>query len=157
MLSWSLAIVGGIAAPLGAIARSTLGVCPDCRKSRNAAERNTGMTKQGAIDIVVNAFTPLGGNKQTGFDANFMAQVRMPEEMRGGVSVGITCEKWRAGIERSLPDIVRAGEPAWQGSFEIPYQQTLPNIVTPIPIDSGWPASTPQRGVEQPKELDLCS
>ena len=41
------------------------------------------MTKQGAIDIVVNAFTPLEvENNQTGFDANFMAQVRMPESLR---------------------------------------------------------------------------
>ena len=83
------------------------------------------MAKAGAIDIVVNAFTPQEvENNQTGFDANFMAQVRMPEEMRGGVTIEDYLRKMdAAGIERSLLIAVRAGEPAWRGSFEIPYQQ----------------------------------
>lgn len=41
----------------------------------------------GAIDIVVNLFGPdevAAG--QTGFDADFMAQVRTPEDMRGGAA-----------------------------------------------------------------------
>ena len=101
------------------------------------------MAKAGAIDIVVNAFTPQEvENKQTGFDANFMAQVRMPEEMRGGVTIEDYLRKMdAAGIERSLLIAVRAGEPRGK-SFEIPYQQ-IAHIVTPILIDSpGWPAST---------------
>ena len=90
---------------------------------------------------MVNAFTPQEVNNQTGFD-NFMAQVRMPEEMRGGVTIEDYLRKMdAAGIERSLLIAVRAGEPAWQGT-RFPTNR-LPNIVTPILIDSpGWPAST---------------
>ena len=114
------------------------------------------MTKQGAIDIVVNAFTPLEvGNNQTGFDANFMAQVRMPEEMRGGVSIEDYLRKMdAAGIERSLLIAVRAGEPAWQGSFEIPYQQIAQYCDAYPDRFSGLAGVDPTRGVEQLKELD---
>jgi len=114
------------------------------------------MTKQGAIDIVVNAFTPLEvDNEQTGFDANFMAQVRMPEEMRGGVSIEDYLRKMdAAGIERSLLIAVRAGEPAWQGSFEIPYQQIAQYCDAYPDRFSGLAGVDPTRGVEQLKELD---
>jgi predicted TIM-barrel fold metal-dependent hydrolase len=76
-----------------------------------------------AIDIVVNVFTEqevrLG---QTGIDEEFKAQVRMPEEMRGGVSIEDYLGKMdRAGIQRSLLIAVRAGDLAIKGSFEIPY------------------------------------
>jgi len=114
------------------------------------------MTKQGAIDIVVNAFTPLEvENKQTGFDANFMAQVRMPEEMRGGVAIEDYLRKMdSAGIERSLLIAVRAGEPAWQGSFEIPYQQIAQYCDAYPDRFSGLAGVDPTRGVAQLKELD---
>jgi predicted TIM-barrel fold metal-dependent hydrolase len=76
-----------------------------------------------AIDIVVNLFTEqevrLG---QTGIDEEFKAQVRMPEEMRGGVSIEDYLGKMdRAGIQRSLLIAVRAGDLAVKGSYEIPY------------------------------------
>ena len=114
------------------------------------------MTKRGAIDIVVNAFTPLEvENNQTGFDANFMAQVRMPEAMRGGVSIEDYLRKMdAAGIERSLLIAVRAGEPAWQGSFEIPYQQIAQYCDAYPDRFSGLAGVDPTRGVEQLKELD---
>ena len=114
------------------------------------------MAKAGAIDIVVNAFTPLEvENKQTGFDANFMAQVRMPEEMRGGVSVEDYLRKMdAAGIERSLLIAVRAGEPAWQGSFEIPYQQIAQYCDAYPDRFSGLAGVDPTRGIQQLKELD---
>ena len=114
------------------------------------------MTKQGAIDIVVNAFTPLEvENNQTGFDANFMAQVRMPEEMRGGVTIEDYLRKMdAAGIERSLLIAVRAGEPAWQGSFEIPYQQIAQYCDAYPDRFSGLAGVDPTRGIQQLKELD---
>ena len=114
------------------------------------------MTKQGAIDIVVNAFTPLEvENNQTGFDANFMAQVRMPEAMRGGVSIEDYLRKMdAAGIERSLLIAVRAGEPAWQGSFEIPYQQIAQYCDAYPDRFSGLAGVDPTRGIQQLKELD---
>jgi hypothetical protein len=78
---------------------------------------------RGAIDIVCNLFTPqevaLG---QTGLDDAFKAQVRMPEEVRGGVTIERYLAKMdRAGIERSLLIAVRAGNINVRGSFEIPY------------------------------------
>ena len=114
------------------------------------------MPKAGAIDIVVNAFTPQEvENNQTGFDANFMAQVRMPEEMRGGVTIEDYLRKMdAAGIERSLLIAVRAGEPAWQGSFEIPYQQIAQYCDAYPDRFSGLAGVDPTRGVEQLKELD---
>lgn len=114
------------------------------------------MAKAGAIDIVVNAFTPLEvENNQTGFDANFMAQVRMPEEMRGGVSIEDYLRKMdAAGIERSLLIAVRAGEPAWQGSFEIPYQQIAQYCDAYPDRFSGLAGVDPTRGIQQLKELD---
>ena len=114
------------------------------------------MSKQGAIDIVVNAFTPLEvDNEQTGFDTNFMAQVRMPEEMRGGVTIEDYLRKMdAAGIERSLLIAVRAGEPAWQGSFEIPYQQIAQYCDAYPDRLSGLAGVDPTRGVEQLQELD---
>ena len=114
------------------------------------------MAKAGAIDIVVNAFTPQEvENKQTGFDANFMAQVRMPEEMRGGVKIEDYLRKMdAAGIERSLLIAVRAGEPAWQGSFEIPYQQIAQYCDAYPDRFSGLAGVDPTRGIQQLKELD---
>jgi len=114
------------------------------------------MAKAGAIDIVVNAFTPLEvENNQTGFDANFMAQVRMPEEMRGGVTIEDYLRKMdAAGIERSLLIAVRAGEPAWQGSFEIPYQQIAQYCDAYPDRFSGLAGVDPTRGIQQLKELD---
>ena len=77
-----------------------------------------------AIDIVVNLFGPdevAAG--QTGFDAAFMNQVRMPQAMRGGVSADdyVTLMD-EAGVEHSLLIAVRAGDPDWKGSFEVPYE-----------------------------------
>ena len=114
------------------------------------------MAKAGAIDIVVNAFTPQEvENNQTGFDANFMAQVRMPEAMRGGVTIEDYLRKMdAAGIERSLLIAVRAGEPAWQGSFEIPYQQIAQYCDAYPDRFSGLAGVDPTRGIQQLKELD---
>ena len=114
------------------------------------------MAKAGAIDIVVNAFTPQEvENNQTGFDVNFMAQVRMPEEMRGGVTIEDYLRKMdAAGIERSLLIAVRAGESAWQGSFEIPYQQIAQYCDAYPDRFSGLAGVDPTRGVQQLKELD---
>ena len=66
----------------------------------------------GTIDIVCNLFTPQEVQKgQTGLDDEFKAQVRMPEEIRGGVSIEDYLGRMdRAGIERSLLVAVRAGD-----------------------------------------------
>ena len=78
----------------------------------------------GIIDIVVNLYTPtevdLG---QTGLDDEFKEQVRMPEEMRPGVTIPDYIKKMdNAGIERSLLIAVRAGDIRVKESFEVPYE-----------------------------------
>jgi len=47
---------------------------------------------------------------------------RMPDAMRGGVGMDDYLRLMdEAGVEHSLLIAVRAGDPAWRGSFEIPY------------------------------------
>lgn len=111
-----------------------------------------------AIDIAVNAFTPTevaGG--QTGFDQAFMTQVRMPEEMREGVSIEDYLRRMdRAGIERSLLIAVRAGDRNWRGSFEIPYDQIAEYCDAYPDRFSGLAGVDPTRGVEQLRDLDYA-
>ena len=79
----------------------------------------------GAIDIVCNLFTEREvAEGRSGLDETFKDQVRMPEDMRNGVSIPRYLEKMRrSGIDRSLLIAVRAGDLAVRGSFEIEYQR----------------------------------
>jgi uncharacterized protein len=110
----------------------------------------------GAIDIVVNLFTAqeitLG---QTGFDADFMAQIRMPEEMRGGVSIDQYLQKMnRAGIDRSLLIAVRAGDLKVKGSFEIPYERVHSICSSHPKRFSGLAGVDPFRGMQGLRDLE---
>ncbi|WP_428149681.1 amidohydrolase family protein [Brevundimonas sp.] len=117
---------------------------------------STGAASGGAIDIVVNLFTPHEvANNQTGFDANFTTQVRMAEHMKTGVSIDDYLTKMdAAGIERSLLIAVRAGDRDMRGSFEIPYAQVAQWCRKHPDRFSGLAGVDPYRGVEQLKELD---
>jgi uncharacterized protein len=110
----------------------------------------------GFIDIVVNQFGPdevAAG--QTGFDADFMAQVRMPEAMRGGVGMDDYLRMMdAAGVAHSLLIAVRAGDPARRGSFEIPYAQVARWCDAHPDRFSGLAGVDPTRGISQLKELD---
>lgn len=79
----------------------------------------------GAIDIVCNLFTEQEIRlKQTGFDEDFMAQIRMPMEMRKGISIEQYLTMMdHAAIDRSLLIAVRAGDMRMKGSFQIPYER----------------------------------
>ncbi|WP_394760446.1 amidohydrolase family protein [Phenylobacterium sp.] len=112
--------------------------------------------KGGAIDIVVNLFTPHEvQNNQTGFDANFTSQVRMADHMKTGVSIDDYLKKMdRAGIERSLLIAVRAGDRDMRGSFEIPYEQVAQWCRKHPDRFSGLAGVDPFRGVEGLRELD---
>lgn len=110
------------------------------------------------IDIVCNPFTAqeieLG---QTGFDPDFMAQVRMPEEMRGGVPLEQYIEKMdRAGIERSLLVAVRAGDSRMRGSAEIPYAQVAAYCQQFPDRFSGLAGVDPFRGMRGVAELEVA-
>ncbi len=110
---------------------------------------------QGSIDIVVNLFTPEEvAAGQTGFDANFTSQVRMPEAMKTGVSIeGYLRKMDKAGIERSLLIAVRAGDLAMKGSFEIPYSQVARWCDKYPDRFSGLAGVDPYRGMQGLRDL----
>ena len=109
-----------------------------------------------AIDIVVNLFTEqevrLG---QTGLDETFKALIRMPEEMRGGVSIENYLTRMdRAGIQRSLLIAVRAGDMMIKGSIEIPYSR-VHEICRQYPDRfSGLAGVDPTRGMQGLRDLE---
>ena len=110
----------------------------------------------GTIDIVVNLYTPqevkLG---QTGLDEDFKEQVRMPKEMRGGVSVDQYLEKMdTAGIERSLLIAVRAGDIRMPESFEVPYERVQEVCSKNPERFSGLAGIDPFRGMSGLKDLE---
>jgi hypothetical protein len=112
----------------------------------------------GIIDIVVNLFTPqeveLG---QTGLDEDFKKQVRMPAEMRNGVTIPDYIKKMnQAGIERSLLIAVRAGDIRVPESFEIPYERVY-DICSQNPDRfSGLAGVDPFRGMEGLNDLETA-
>ena len=110
----------------------------------------------GIIDIVVNLFTPqeveLG---QTGLDEDFKKQVRMPEEMRSGVTIDQYLVKMdHAGIERSLLIAVRAGDIRVPESFEIPYSRVYEICQEHPARFSGLAGIDPFRGMTGLKDLE---
>ncbi|MFT7285972.1 MAG: putative TIM-barrel fold metal-dependent hydrolase [Halieaceae bacterium] len=112
----------------------------------------------GAIDIVVNPFTSVEIQKgQNGFDENFMEQIRMPDDMRGGVSVeryaGIMDE---AGIDHSLLIAVRAGGRQMKYSIEIPYEQVAAYCDHMPTRYSGLAGVDPLLGMEQLRDLEYA-
>jgi hypothetical protein len=109
----------------------------------------------GFVDIVVNLFGPEEvAAGQTGFDQAFMAQVRMPEAMRGGVAMDDYLRLMdAAGVEHSLLIAVRAGDRRWQGSFEIPYEQVDRWCRAYPDRFSGLAGADPNRGMEQLRDL----
>jgi hypothetical protein len=98
------------------------------------------MTK--TIDIVVNLFGPEEiAAGQTGFDAAFMDQVRMPDALRAGVDADAYVRLMdEAGVEHSLLIAVRAGDPDWKGSFEIPMKRWRAGAIGIRPVFRGWRA-----------------
>lgn len=110
----------------------------------------------GTIDIVVNLFGPEQvATGQTGFDAAFMDQVRMPAALRGGVDADAYVALMdEAGVEHSLLIAVRAGDPAWRGSFAIDYD-TVARWCDRHPTRfSGLAGADPTRGMAQLRDLE---
>ena len=112
----------------------------------------------GAIDIVCNLFTPeTVRNGQTGIDEAFKAQVRMPEAMRGGVTVENYLAKMdRSGIERSLLIAVRAGDLNVRGSFELPYADVAEICAQHPTRFSGLAGVDPFRGMQGLRDLEFA-
>ncbi len=112
----------------------------------------------GAIDIVCNLFTPQEVEKgQTGLDEDFKKQVRMPEDMRGGVTIENYLQRMdRAGIERSLLIAVRAGDLRVKGSFEIPYERVYEICRQHPDRFSGLAGVDPFRGMQGLRDLEMA-
>lgn len=110
----------------------------------------------GAIDTVVNPFTPREVKKgQTGYDNAFMAQVRMPEGMRSGLSLERHIEIMdEADVAHALLIAVRAGDPLRKGSFEIPYAQICDYVSAHPTRFSGLAGVDPTRGMKQLCDLE---
>ncbi len=110
----------------------------------------------GTIDIVCNLFTPEEVRKgQTGLDDDFKAQVRMPPEMRGGVTIEDYLGRMdRAGIERSLLIAVRAGDINKAGGFEIPYARVHEVCQAHPDRFSGLAGVDPYRGMQGLRDLE---
>ena len=110
----------------------------------------------GTIDIVCNLYTPTEvENGQTGLDEAFKEQVRMPAEMRGGVTVEDYLGRMdRAGIERSLLIAVRAGDINKKGGFEIPYQRVHEVCQQHPDRFSGLAGIDPYRGMQGLRDLE---
>lgn len=113
----------------------------------------------GAIDIVVNLFGPEEvAAGQTGFDTAFMDQVRMPEPLRAGVGPDDYVRLMDdAGIDHSLLIAVRAGDPNWRGSFEIPYEQVARWCDRHPTRFSGLAGADPTRGMAQLRDLERAA
>jgi len=110
----------------------------------------------GVIDIVCNLFTPeVVRDGQTGLDDEFKAQVRMPEEIRGGVTIEDYLGRMdRAGIERSLLIAVRAGDINIKGGFEIPYERVHQHCQAHPDRFSGLAGIDPFRGMQGVRDLE---
>ena len=112
----------------------------------------------GIIDIVVNMFTPqeveLG---QTGLDEDFKKQIRMPEEMRAGVTIPDYLKKMdQAGVEKSLLIAVRGGDIRVPEGFEVPYE-SVHSVCQEYPERFlGLAGVDPFRGMEGLKDLEVA-
>ncbi len=110
----------------------------------------------GAIDIVCNLYTPKEVEEgRTGIDETFKEQVRMPPEMRPGVSIESYLAKMdRAGIDRSLLIAVRAGDLNVKGSFEITYDRVADVCGNWPNRFSGLAGVDPTRGMQGIYDLE---
>jgi len=112
----------------------------------------------GIIDIVCNLYTPQTvAEGRTGLDDAFRDQIRMPEDMRGGVGIDDYLARMdRAGIERSLLVAVRAGQMGLKDSFEVPYDYVSEVCAEHPERFSGLAGIDPTRGMAGLKELEYA-
>jgi uncharacterized protein len=115
-------------------------------------------TGYGAIDIVVNVFTPEAfAEGRIPTDDRFRGQVRVNEEERRGVSIEDYIRKMdAAGIERSLLIATRCGDLRVKGSTEIPYEWVRDICARYPDRFSGLAGIDPTRGIRGLKELDVA-
>jgi len=110
----------------------------------------------GAIDIVVNMYTPeIIAEGRAPTDDSFRDQVRMDSSRRRGLTHEEYIAKMdRAGIERSFLIAVRCGDLRVKGSTEIPYERVHAATQKYPDRFSGLAGIDPTRGIAGLKELD---
>lgn len=110
----------------------------------------------GAIDIVVNLYTPQEVQEgRTGLDDSFKSQVRMTDAMRNGVETDEYLRQMdRAGIDRSLLLAVRAGDLRVRGSFEIAYERVRDVCAAHPTRFSGLAGIDPTRSMQGLRDLE---
>jgi len=110
------------------------------------------------IDIVCNLYTPqVVDENRIGIDDEFKEQVRMPVDMRSGVSLEQYIKRMdRAGIERSLLIAARAGDLRIKGSHEVPYKYVYDACKKYPDRFSALAGIDPTRGMEQIRELETA-
>lgn len=111
-----------------------------------------------AVDIVCNLFTPrVVAEGRTGLDDTFKRQIRMPADIRDGVSLEDYLQRMdRAGIERSLLIAVRAGDLRVAGSFEVPYEYVHEACQKRPDRFSGLAGVDPSRGMQGLRDLEFA-
>jgi predicted TIM-barrel fold metal-dependent hydrolase len=110
----------------------------------------------GAIDIVVNPYTPeVIAQQRVPTDEDFRDKVRMQAKHRTGLTHEEYIEKMdRAGIERSLLVAFRCGDRRMRTSTEIPYEMVHEACQRYPHRYSGLAGVDPLRGIAGLKELD---
>jgi predicted TIM-barrel fold metal-dependent hydrolase len=114
------------------------------------------LCRMGAVDIVVNLYTEReAAENSLGIDANFLGQIRFPEELRRGVSVAQYLAKMdQAGVERSFLAAARAGDRRERDSREVPYERVHEVCRAHPGRFSGLAGIDPFRGMEGVRELE---
>ena len=120
------------------------------------SKKKDGQPANGAIDIVVNLYTPREvRDGSLGIDPGFMAQLRMPASMRRGVPMPDYIRKMdRGGIERSLLVAARAGDFRERDSAEVPYRRVHAVCRRYPDRFSGLAGVDPFRGMDGVRELE---
>ena len=112
----------------------------------------------GAIDIVVNMYTPeVLAQHRAPTDENFRDKVRIEGDHRKGLTHEQYIEKMdRAGIERSFLVATRCGDRRMSTSTEIPYAMVHEACQKYPHRFSGLAGIDPLRGIAGLKELDVA-
>ncbi len=112
----------------------------------------------GAIDIVVNYYTPrVIAERRAPTDNTFRDQVRMAESHRNGLTPEEYIAKMdSAGVERSLLIATRCGDRRLPTSTEIPYEYIHEACQAYPHRFSGLAGIDPMRGIAGLKELDVA-
>jgi len=128
------------------------------KKRTHAFDAKSSKHGYGAIDIVVNVFTPEAfAEGRIATDDSFRVKTRLKAGDRRGVTIEAYLDKMdRAGIERSLLIATRTGDLRVKGSVEIPYEWVA-RICRKYPHRfSGLAGVDPTRGLQQLRDLDTA-